>query len=225
MQSVEKLRDRYTELMTEYGKMASRQDMEPQELQSGLTQLEKEAASEKATMELLLEQMGFCVTPGTQPPAMQQFKNRRDALETALNEVLEQIDVLVKEQEECLLAREKADMLAKEMEQEQEAIAMRAEKCHRMQEEQRKRQRLVQEILLDASYTTSREAEAAMEKFIAEQEERKEFILRAEQEYEEWKLTFENEVALLDQLYGQRLIQMQKEQLAMEEYNSSLRNS
>ena len=88
-----------------------------------------------------------------------------------------------------------------------------------------KLQQFVQGILLETSYSASAEAEAAMQRFIEEQEEKKEFVDRAERDYEEWQQAFQEETAMLDQLYGQRLIQMQKEQLAMEEYNKSLRNS
>ncbi len=225
MQSVEDMRVRYAELMAEYAQVATGQDTEPKELQAKLEKIEKEAFSEKATMELLLEQMGIRVVPGAQQPSIAQFRERRNALEEALNEILEQIDALVKEQEECLLAREQAEQLVQEIEKEHEVLAMRAEKCQRMKAELVKMQHQVQEILLDASYTSSQEAEAAMERFIEEQERKKEIVVKAEQEYEEWKLAFQEETALLDQLYGQRLIQMQKEQLAMEEYNNSLRNS
>lgn len=225
MQSVEDMRIRYGELLSEYGKVAASKELEPQEIEEKLEQIKKEAESEKATMELLLEQMGIRILPGIQPPSISQFREHRDTIETALNEVLEQIDVLVQEQEICLTAREKAETLAKEIESEREALAMKAEKCHRIQSEQVKLQHFVQEILLGASYVSSQEAEKAMNHFVQEQESKKEEIVRAEQEYEEWDRTFKNEAALLDQLYGQRLIQMQKEQLAMEEYNKSLRNS
>ena len=225
MQSVEEMRLHYAELMAEYARMAANRDMDPKELQDKLEKIEKEALSEKATMELVLEQMGIRVVPNALPPSLIQFRERRNALEDALNEVLEQIDILVKEQEECLLAREQAEQLAPEIDKEHEMLAMRAEKCQRMKAELVKMQQQVQEVLLDASYATSQDAEEAMERFIREQEEKKEMVAKAEQEYEEWKLAFQEETALLDQLYGQRLIQMQKEQLAMEEYNNSLRNS
>lgn len=225
MQSVEDMRLRYAELMTEYARVSAEQELEPKELQERLEKIEKEALSEKATIELLLEQMGIPTIPGTQPPSIRQFRERRNNIEEALNEVLEQIDVLVKEQEECLLAREKAEQLAQEIDVAHEALAMRAEKCERMKAELVKMQQFVQEILLDASYASSKEAEEAMEQFIAEQEAKKEAVTAAERDYGEWKLTFQEETAILDQLYGRRLIQMQKEQLAMEEYNNSLRNN
>jgi len=225
MQSVESMRLRYAELMAEYARVAADSEADPKDVQDRLEKIEKEALSEKATMELLLEQMGIRVIPGAQPPALTQFRERRNAIETALNDVLEQIDVLVKEQEECLLAREEAEKLAKEIEKEHEQLAMRTEKCQRMKTELVKMQQLVQEILLETSYSSSAEAEDALQRFIKEQEEKKKFIDHAEDEYEEWQQSFQEETAMLDQLYGQRLIQMQKEQLAMEEYNKSLRNS
>lgn len=225
MQSVENMRLRYAELMAEYARVAADSESDPKDVQERLEKIEKEALSEKATMELLLEQMGIRVVPGAQLPALTQFRERRNAIEEALNEVLEQIEVLVKEQEECLLAREEAEKLAKEIEKEHEQLAMRTEKCQRMKTELVKLQQFVQGILLETSYSASAEAEAAMQRFIEEQEEKKEFVDRAERDYEEWQQAFQEETAMLDQLYGQRLIQMQKEQLAMEEYNKSLRNS
>ena len=225
MQSVEDMRIRYAELMAEYAKVAASQEMDPSELQKKLETIEKEAASEKATMELVLEQMGIHVVPGMQQPSIHQFRERRNAIEAALNDVLEQIEILVKEQEECFVAREHAERLAEEIDAGQEAHAMRAEKCHRTRKELVKMQQTVQEIMLDVSFSSSAEAAEALERFMAEQEQKKEAIVIAEQEYEVWKSTFEEETALLEQLYGQRLVQMQKEQLAMEEYNKSLKSS
>ena len=135
------------------------------------------------------------------------------------------IEILVKEQEECFVAREHAERLAEEIDTEQEAHAMRAEKCHRTRKELMKMQQTVQEIMLDVSFSSSAEAVDALKRFMTEQEQKKEAIVIAEQEYEVWKATFEEETALLEQLYGQRLVQMQKEQLAMEEYNKSLKSS
>ena len=83
----------------------------------------------------------------------------------------------------------------------------------------------VQAVLLESSFSSSEEAKQAMERFVEEQEQKKEQTARAEEEYEEWNRAFLEETTLLEQLYGQRLIQMQKEQLAMEEYNNSLRNN
>lgn len=222
MQSVEKLRLHYEELTAEYARLMADKEMESEELEAAMEKVKKEAFSEKMTMELLLEQMGIHVIPGNRLPSVEQFTERRDVLKAALDEVLEKIDVLVKEQEECLVAREQAEKLAKEIDKEQEMLAIRAEKCQRIKTELRKQQQYVQGVILDAAFESLQEAEEAMERFVREQEEKREFISRAEQEYEQWKLTFENETALLDQLYGQRLIQMQKEQLAMEEYKGGL---
>jgi len=225
MQSVEEMRIKYAELMAEYAGVATKKELTPQEMQEQMEKIEKEAMSEKATMELLLEQMGVRVVPGGQPPSVTQFRERRNALEAALNDVLEQIDVLVKEQEECLLAREQADGLLTEIEEEQETLAMRAEKCEHVKKEQVKMKQFVQAVLLESSFSSSEEAKQAMERFVEEQEQKKEQTARAEEEYEEWNRAFLEETTLLEQLYGQRLIQMQKEQLAMEEYNNSLRNN
>ena len=222
MQSVEKLRLHYEELTAEYAMLMENEEMDREELEKKMESIKKEAFSEKATMELLLDQMGLHMTPGSRMPLLQQFLDRRDVIQNALNEVLKEIDVLVKEREECLLAREQAERLSEEIDKEQEMLALRAEKCQRMKTEQRKMVQFVQGVLLDAEYGSSEEAETAMQQFIEQQEKKRDSIARAEQEYEEWKADYQNETALLDQLYGQRLIQMQKEHLAMEEYKGGL---
>ena len=88
---------------------------EYQEISEKLETVGREAASEKGTMELLLEQMGLS-GDGTQ---VQQLINSRAGekaeLEERLATVEKQLDALVKEQEEGMRARDEAEILEQEL--------------------------------------------------------------------------------------------------------------
>ncbi|MBP3611218.1 MAG: SMC family ATPase [Lachnospiraceae bacterium] len=196
-----------------------------QELCDRLEKLGREAASEKATMELLLEQMGIHVEGTALELLITERLERQKQAREHLTEVEKQLDILVQEQEEGMRARAEAAELEQKLAEDRAELELLQGKIQRIRMEQQAITQSVKRMLLDTSFTTVKEAEEALAAAETGYEQKKQEILRAEQEYQEWHSKKQSEAAVLDQMGGQKLLRMQREQLALEEYQRAIRLS
>lgn len=196
---------------------------EYQEISEQLESLGKEAASEKGTMELLLLQLGIRGDVAAVQQLIAERRARRIKVEELLSEVEKQLDILVKEQEEGMKAREEAGVLEQELVTDRTNLEVLQEKIHRIRNEQEGITRSVKQIVLDSAFETVQEAKAALSAAEQEHGSKKEQIALAEAEYQEWNNKKQSEMAVLEQLSGQKLMRMQKEQLALEDYEKAIR--
>jgi len=200
----------------------ARAKKEYQELSDKVESLGKEAASEKGTMELLLLQLGIQAEGAVVSKLITERMEHRNEVQKKLSEVEKQLDELVEEQEKGMQAREEAAIL------EQELVGLRTdmenlqEKLQRSAMEQENIIRSMKRILFDASFETVKEAVSALEAAEAEHEKKKEGIRLAEQNFQEWNNKKQSETAVLEQLRGQKLLRLQKEQQTLEEYQKAL---
>ena len=186
-----------------------------------IEELGKEAASEKGTMELLLQQMGIRQA-GAELPDVVTCEAQRNGIAKRLEELLAEIDVLVKRQDEARRARELATELESMLSKEKEAYLLAQEKQQRIQNDMLHQKQAIHRIALDASYETAAQASEAMEQYIREQEQKSAQIAAAEKEYQEWYDRNQTENAVLEQLYAQRLTRMHGEQVALEEFEKAI---
>ncbi len=193
-----------------------------QEICDRLEQLGKEAASEKATMELLLEQMGIRAGGTALEVLIAERLERQKQVREQLTEVEKQLDILVQEQEEGMRARAEAAELEQELAKDKAELELLQGKIQRIRMEQQAITQSIKRTLFDASFTTVKEAKAALAEAEAEHEQRKQDIHQAEQDYQEWHSKKQSEVAVLEQLMGQKLLRLQREQLALEEYERAI---
>lgn len=193
-----------------------------QTLSEQIEALGKEAASEKGTMDLLLQQMGI-----RDDNAVQQLiadrTERKELVRNKLTEVEKQLDVLVKEQEEGMQAREEAGQLEQELQKDRADLENLQEKIRRIRNEQEAITQSIKRILLDSVFQQVEDAKEALAAAEAEHEQKKEGIAQAEADYQEWNNKKQSETAVLEQLTGQKLLRMQKEQMALEDYEKALR--
>ncbi len=200
-----------------------RYKQEYQKISEQLESLGKEAASEKGTMELLLQQLGIRGDGFAVQQLIEERKARKALVEKKLSEVEKQLDALVKEQEEGMRAREEAAVLEKELLQEKTDMEELQESIRRIRMEQEAINQSVKRILLDSSFEYVSEAADALTAAEAEQEHKKEQIALAEANYQDWNGRKQSETAVLEQLIGQKLLRMQKEQTALEDYEKAVR--
>ncbi len=193
------------------------------ELGEEIERLGKEAASEKGTMELLLEQLGIRVDAAAVQTVMEERTGYRERVQKKLSEVELQLDILVKEQEEGMQAREEASLLEEELGRERTALEALQEKIRRIRMEQESMNQSVKRSLLDASFETKEAAVEALTAAEEEHEKKKSGIALAEENYQKWNNRKQSETAVLEQLTGQKLMRMQKEQTALEEYEKAIR--
>ena len=196
---------------------------EYQEICELLERYGREAASEKATMELLLQQIGIRMDGAGIQQLIAKRRERRALVEETLSEIEKQIDVLVQEQEESMRAKEEAAILEQELETERKTLEILQEKLQHMKHEQQTISQNIRRILLEVSFENVKDARQALEAQEQEQEAKKVEIIRSEQMYQEWKGKLQSETAVLEQLAGQKLLRLQKEQAALEEYNHAVR--
>lgn len=194
-----------------------------QELCDRVEQLGREAASEKGTMELLLQQLGIQAEGEVLNHLLKERVERRQAVQDVLTELENKLDELVKEQEEGMLAKEEAAKLEKVIEEERTKLEELHEKIRCIRMEQETAQCSIKQIMLEASFATAKEAETALKEAEAEQEAKKQEIAHAEENYQNWNNRQQSERAVLQQLSGQKLMRMQKEQLAGEDYEKAIR--
>jgi len=192
------------------------------ELSETIEQLGKEAASEKGTMELLLQQLGIRNDARTMQQVIAERKEQKIRLQEKLSEVEQQLDVLVKEQEEGMCAREEASVLEQELLKDRTDMDALQEQLRSIRTEQEALNQSIKRILLDASFENIKDASDALATVETEQEQKKAGIVRAESEFQEWNTKNQSETAVLEQLTGQKLMRMQKEQNALEEYERAL---
>lgn len=196
---------------------------EYQQLSETIETLGKEAASEKGTMELLLQQLGLSGDGAALSQLVAERMEQRERTQEKLSQVEAQLDVLVKEQEEGMQAREVAQALEQELSDNRNAMEALQEKMRRIQSEQESIVRSVKQILLDAAFENTAAAKEALEAAESEHDRKKSSIALAEAEYQEWNNKKQSEDAVLRQLSGQKLMRMQKEQNALEDYEKALR--
>ena len=195
---------------------------EYQEISERLENLGKEAASEKGTMELLLEQLGIRSDAAVTQLIAARME-RRTLVQETLSEVEKQLDVLVKEQEEGMKARDEAALLEQEILKERSSLEELQGRIRHIRMEQEAINQSVKRILLDVSYDNVKAASTALTETEVEAEQKKDGIAKAEADYLEWNNKKQSEMAVLEQLCGQKLMRMQKEQLALEDYEKAVR--
>ena len=195
---------------------------EYQEICDTIESLGKEAASEKGTMELLIQQLGIRAEGDALNQLIAERAERKQRLQETLEKVEKQLDVLVKEQEEGMRAREEAAVLEQELFTDRTDLEALQEKIQRIRMEQEAITQAVKRILLDVSFTTAKEATEALKQAEAEHEQKKSQIAKSEENYQEWNNKKQSEKAVLEQLSGQKLMRLQKEQIAFEEFEKAL---
>ncbi len=200
-----------------------RRKREYQAVSEQIETLGREAASEKGTMELLLEQLGIRGNDETVSQLMAERIECRERVQKKLADVEKQLDVLVKEQEEGMQAKEDAALLEGELGRDRESMAALQEKLRRIRLEQESITQSVKRILLDSLFETKEAAIEAFAEAEAEHERKKSSISLAEENYQKWNTRKQSESAVLEQLSGQKLLRMQKEQTALEEYEKAIR--
>ena len=200
-----------------------RQKQEYQEISDKLETLGKEAAAEKGTMELLLQQLGIRAEGTALQQLIEERRERQQSVQKALTEVEAQLDVLVKEQEDGMRAREEAVVLEQELGKERAELEVLQEKMQHIHMEQQAITQSIKRILLDATYESVKDASEALEAAEQEHEQKKQGIVQAEKSYQEWSSKKQSEAAVLEQLTGQKLVRLQKEQLALEDYEKAIR--
>ena len=196
---------------------------EYQSVSEKLEALGREAASEKGTMELLLQQLGLRGDASAVSQLIAERTERKQLVAEQLAEVEKQLDILVKEQEEGMRAREEATVLEQELLKERTELENLQERLQRIRMEQESVTQSVKRILLDSAFETVKAASEALAAAEAEHEQKKEGITRAEADYQEWNNKKQSETAVLEQLSGQKLLRLQKEQFALEDYEKAIR--
>jgi len=196
---------------------------EYQEISEKLDAIGKEAASEKGTMDLLLQQMGVPNDSAQVQHLISCRIQEKCELEKRLAAVEKQLDILVKEQEEGMRARGEAELLEQELHKAKSDLEDLQEKTGNIRMEQEAIKRSIQRILLDTSFDSTEDANHALEAAGEELEQKKEFILKAEADYQDWNSRTQSENAVLEQLSGQKLMRMQREQNALEDYEKAIR--
>jgi len=128
----------------------------------------------------------------------------------------------VKEQEEGMQAREEAELLEQELHKAKHDLDNLQEKTGNVRMEQETIKRSIQRILMDTSFESTEEATCALELAGEELEQKKASILKAEADYQDWNSKKQSEQAVLEQLSGQKLMRMQREQNALEDYEKAI---
>lgn len=196
---------------------------EYQEISEKLETVGKEAASEKGTMELLLQQLGISNDYAQIQQLISIRTREKQEMEERLAVVEKQLDILVKEQEEGMRARDEAETLEEEVHKAKSALEDLQEKTGNVRMEQEAIRRSIQRILIDTAFENTEDAKSALDASGKELEQKKEFILKAEADYQDWKSRKQSETAVLEQLSGQKLVRMQREQNALEDYENAIR--
>lgn len=194
-----------------------------QEISVKLEELGKEAASEKGTMELLLQQLGIRGESGMVQQLIAERMEQKEKVQETLSKVEKQLDELVKQQEEGMKARDVAAVLEQELFTEKNDLEALKEKIRRIRAEQEAITQSVKRILLDSAFEQVKDAKEALTAAEAEVEEKKKTIALAEANYQEWNNRKQSESAVLEQLSGQKLLRMQREQNALEDYEKAIR--
>lgn len=195
---------------------------EYQEISVKLEELGKEAASEKGTMELLLQQLGIRGELGVVQQLIAERMEQKTKVQETLSEVEKQLDELVKQQEEGMKARDEAAVLEQELSKERNDLEALQEKIRRIRSEQEAIAQSVKRILLDSAFEKVQDAADALAAAEAEAEEKKKTIALAEANYQDWNNRKQSESAVLEQLSGQKLLRMQREQNALEDYEKAI---
>lgn len=195
---------------------------EYQEISLRVEELGKEAASEKGTMDLLLQQLGIRGEIAVVQQLIAERMEQKEKLQETLSEVEKQLDELVKQQEEGMKAREVATELELELAKEKNDLDALQEKIRRIRSEQEAIAQSVKHILLDSAFEKVQDAIDALAAAEAEAEDKKKTIALAEANYQDWNNRKQSESAVLEQLSGQKLLRMQREQNALEDYEKAI---
>ena len=196
---------------------------EYQEISDKVEVLGKEAASEKGTMELLLQQLGIRGDASAVQQLIEERRLQKNRVQETLSEVEKQLDILVKEQEEGMKARDEAAVLEQELSKKRNDLETLQENLRRIRTEQEAISRSIKRILLDSAFEQVKDANAALTAAEEEHEQKKAGIILAEADYQDWSNKKQSETAVLEQLFGQKLLRMQKEQNALEDYEKAIR--
>ncbi len=196
---------------------------ECEDMRLRIEDLSKEAATEKATMELLLEQMGIHAEGEVLQAVFEERRKREETVREELKKVEAELDRLVKEQEEGMRARETKTALEKEISKVNEELSELQEKTRRLLMEQQLIGQNIRRIVLDTTYETAKAAAAALVEAEQQQEQKKQSIYQAEEEYQAWNNAMRSEAAVLEQFYEQKLNRLKREQFALEDYERAVR--
>lgn len=196
---------------------------EYQEICDSIEKLGREAASEKGTMELLLTQLGIRAEGEALKHLIRERYEHRQTAKEQLSDLEKQLEELAKEQREAMNAKEEATGLEKKLVDDRADLEVLQEKIQRARMNQEAVLQSVKRILLEVNFSTAGEAKEALDAAIALQEEKKQEVARAEETYQTWNNRLQSEQAVVDQLTGQKLVRLQKEQLAQEEYEKALK--
>lgn len=195
---------------------------EYQKLSDRIEELGKEAAMEKGSMELLFQQSGFDCEFSMVPKLIENGKEEKVKVQEKLSEVEKQLEELVMLQEESMKARDKAAVLEQELSKEKKDLEALQEKILQIRAEQEAISQSAKRIKSDTAFETVQDAAKALTAAEKEAEEKKKAIARAEAEYQDWNNKKQSETAVLEQLSAQKLLRMQREQNALDEYEKAV---
>lgn len=186
-----------------------------------IEELGQEAASKKSAFEFLLKQMDL-----PKDISMQQLMLEREELETLrkkeLSEVEEQINALVKQQEEAIKTKEEERIVEAQLTKELLLLKKLQETYQKRNIEKETLLHTIQRMEQEITYKTMFEVEQALKDLELEQKCKKQEIYLAEQNYQDWNTKNQSEEAVLEQLLEQKLTYLQKEQRAKQEYEKGL---
>ncbi|MGN0506361.1 MAG: SbcC/MukB-like Walker B domain-containing protein [Lachnospiraceae bacterium] len=200
---------------------------EVEEFRKETAELSKEAAMEKSTMLLLLEYLSR-PRDNTEPPrfdSMEGYEQEEAKLKDALQNVLAEIEALLKEQETCMRAKDRVPELEEKLALERRNLDLLQGTLLRITSELQGIENDIKKLTLELTVADEEEAEKRLAGLQAEHEQKKQEISSAETAYYEWDNQRQSEAAVLEQLLGQKTARAMKEQNARETYLSALKSA
>lgn len=194
-------------------------------LKAETEKLSKEAAMEQGTAQLLAE----CLTrprDATEPlrlDSIEAYEKEETRLSAALSKVLSEIEVLLEEQTLCIQAKNRVPELEKRIAEERAAADLLQDRLHGIRSELQGIEREIKKLTLPLDVTDEAEAGQRLSVLLAEQEQKRQEIAKAETAYYEWDDANQNEAEILEQLLGRKAACARKEQEAEEAYFAALK--
>lgn len=196
-------------------------------LRETIAELSKEAASEKGTMELLMEHLkapknGEAVFFAE---SMEEYEQEQAQRQKELDELLLQIEALVKEQTKCMKAKERLKVLEEEIEAARQEVEQQQRAIAGIHAEIQTLDYNIKQITLTVTVATEEEARINLEKLQTQFEQKKQEITEAETAYYEWDNRRQSEAAVLEQLLEQKTGRAMKEQSERAAYHEALQSA
>lgn len=187
--------------------------------------LSHEAAMEEGTMRLLLEYMARPrdVTELPRLDSTESCKREEEKLSAELSKVLLEIEELLKEQTSCLQAKKYLPELEKKMAEEAAATELLQDARQGIHSEMQGMEGKIKKLTLLLEVKNEAEAEQQLAGLLEAQEQKKKEIAEAEAAYSGWDEAKENEMAVFEQLIGQKAARVRREQSAEEAYFAALK--